>query len=527
MARVRAHLLALPALLSLAAARPLADALGARLRRGSKAAGPLPRAPPGQDALKMFQRSIGMPVNAGPSKAPPMYRQRLTNYMDVQYIADIRVGGQTMKAVFDTGSWGLLVFARRCDSCGDPEHTYESSRSSTYHPGNAEMEQTYDDGSTFSVEAFDRFELGPYTAENQSFWEVYKASMPVLNGSAFKAIVGVGPPSTAREIAIKDAWNLEREPARYWMHGRAPPEPLRKSAYKAIVDAGRAAAKLSLAESLGVKAFSVCLGREARSPGVMTWSDTLHLRHPKAFHHIPMAGGLLWKVRIEGARLHPLPGSPARTLSGRALDVGCAEGCGAIVDSGTSLLSLPSSHIERIRRALLGNRSSFDCSRLGELPDLAFAIGGREYRLPPDAYVGEIVGEPLEMAPSRLASRGPERRLRHTPPKERCGLLLTGLNERTELGPTWILGMPFFREYYTTFSYSGTSPPYQQDLYVAPAGDGCLPQGSRMAHLQVAAAPLQAEGRPRRIVPRRVDVSTLQLPRWAAKMGLVGGAEPV
>uniref|UniRef100_A0A7S1L140 Peptidase A1 domain-containing protein n=1 Tax=Alexandrium catenella TaxID=2925 RepID=A0A7S1L140_ALECA len=132
---------------------------------------------------------------------------------------------------------------------------------------------------------------------------------------------------------------------------------------------------------------------------------------------------------------------------------------------------------------------------------LVMNVGGNSVRLPPDAYVGTFFGEATSETRDHVhmedvGGRG----------GVQCQLLLLDLGNDT--APTvsqFILGMPFFREYYTVFDLGGGGG--GPSVRFAPADENCRPaqQVSPGFTLQ----------RPRPIVPpRRVDVSMLRLPKW-------------
>merc|ERR1719487_1424378 len=83
-------------------------------------------------------------------------------------------------------------------------------------------------------------------------------------------------------------------------------------------------------------------------------------------------------VRLEGS-------------DGKSHAIGCEKGCGAIIDTGTSLTGVPSD-VYRIAAEAIQSLDP-DCSNLASLPDLRFKLDGIEFSLPPEAYIGEIVGE--------------------------------------------------------------------------------------------------------------------------------------
>merc|ERR1719330_1853201 len=80
---------------------------------------------------------------AGNSSSAP-FRQKLGNRADVQYIARITLGGQEVDAIFDTGSFDVLVVSQKCDQCPNPQ--YNSSRSKTFHSLDTEANHSFGSG---------------------------------------------------------------------------------------------------------------------------------------------------------------------------------------------------------------------------------------------------------------------------------------------------------------------------------------------------------------------------------------------
>ena len=58
------------------------------------------------------------------------YRQRLENYHELIYHGSIEFGGQVVQAVFDTGSFDVVVTSQRCAKCAFTP--YHSNASKTY-----------------------------------------------------------------------------------------------------------------------------------------------------------------------------------------------------------------------------------------------------------------------------------------------------------------------------------------------------------------------------------------------------------
>jgi len=79
-------------------------------------------------------------------------------------------------------------------------------------------------------------------------------------------------------------------------------------------------------------------------------------------------------------------------------------------------------------------------------------------------------------------------------------------SQDTEWGPLMILGMPFFREFYTTFNLNegrGT-----RSISVAPADAGCEP------NLEAQTQVFQTERSRAAVTPRVLDGAKIRGPQW-------------
>jgi len=178
---------------------------------------------------------------------------------------------------------------------------------------------------------------------------------------------------------------------------------------------------------------------------------------------VPVVGNHSWSVELSNAGLG---GEYGGVLA-------CKDGCQALVDSGTSILSAPTPVVQGLKAAFMNLRQ--DCTNLEVLPHLQFELGGVRLSLPPDSYVAMVVSEHARFV-QEASSVGLA-----TYPGWQCQLLIRETDVNATSGPLWILGMPFFRRYYTTFDL-GTGAASRM-LYVAPhTQDSCEPTTAAVAN---------------------------------------------
>lgn len=359
--------------------------------------------------------------------SPAHYRQRLENRLNTQYHGEVEVGGQRLVAILDTGSFDLLVTSARCAECASPG--YDPNASSTFRAGPNSSEvvvHSFGSGPTHSVRGYERVEIGPYVADNQTFFEIVSHNISAMNRSgAFNAIVGIGP---------QDG------------NSSSP----------------------SLLTTLGVHEFSVCLEPKPLAPGWLTWGG-LGEEEKRSAVELKVIGRHHWAVRMQ----HILPdvnlSASQRAAAGTLL---CAKGCVAVLDSGTSLISAPSHALQGLE--LLLPPLNRNCSNFDDLPDLELELDGRIVRLPPDSYVMRLKGTFLEaMAVWKRLHIKPNL----TTP-DQCFYGFMNMDAHTDFGPLWILGMPFFRIFHVTF---GLAPDVKdRRIWLAKASEKCDPLPLRL-----------------------------------------------
>uniref|UniRef100_A0A8C6RHJ1 Cathepsin E n=1 Tax=Nannospalax galili TaxID=1026970 RepID=A0A8C6RHJ1_NANGA len=111
----------------------------------------------------------------------------------------------------------------------------------------------------------------------------------------------------------------------------------------------------------------------------------------------------------------------------------CSEGCQAIVDTGTSLITGPSHKIKQLQEAigaiLTDGEYVVECGNLNMMPDITFLINGVSYTLSPAAYILQDFADGMQF----------------------CSSGFQGLDIQPPSGPLWILGDVFIRKFYSVF----------------------------------------------------------------------------
>eukprot|EP00448_Togula_jolla_P039142 CAMPEP_0170621722 /NCGR_PEP_ID=MMETSP0224-20130122/28751_1 /TAXON_ID=285029 /ORGANISM="Togula jolla, Strain CCCM 725" /LENGTH=550 /DNA_ID=CAMNT_0010947997 /DNA_START=68 /DNA_END=1721 /DNA_ORIENTATION=- len=486
--------------------------------------------------------------SSGTSRTP------LTNHDDIEYTAQVSLGGMNLDAVLDTGSFDVVILSTECDwACGDVSLLYDHKKSHTYEEGTLIAEQFYGSGSTESLECWEEFDAGFGKRSHQVFWKVFDADMSLLQESSFQAIVGLGPPQSSIALA-----QLDEEEAKKRLSslsaGTAAYKEMEKTAalYKTIAE--HAAEATSLAKNLELEAFSICLGKKAGSDGYFMWQDTDPNNRPNGmFRTVPALNDLYWSASLSDVSLGSLPSSQSE----QPTKLGCHDGkkCNVIFDTGTSLIMVPSTAMKAVQEALDKWRDiSGDCTKLSQLPDLVFTVGGEKVTLPPQSYVGEIFGDLQEIDPALHRFMPHLRELGNRQRKQadggsalmadgseeddedydwegysnydwgydgsygmfggfsdNCAPLLMTLDLETDQGEAWLFGVPFFREYYTTFKFKQQSahpPVVPESISFATTDEDCHPKETSSENFLP-----QSEERPR----LRVDAAKLRVPGGSAR----------
>jgi len=441
----------------------------------------------------------GLAVARGKS-GPKFYSQELANMDDVSYTGSIVVGGQKLEAVMDTGSYELVVFSKDCQGCGAAgKFGFDAWKSDSFQKGELVQQMQFGSGATTCVDAFDTVLIGPQKVDAQPMWQAIEADMEILDSAEFQALVGLGPPTAMKTIAETDENTVEELESKFKRIHLPVPGKLQNK----LDSEKKAIEKLknledSVPANLHVRFLSICLEQAKGAKGHLYWNDMNPTARPEHFRRLSVIGQLAWTVSLKDVKL-TMP-------NGKSWDVACKKDCTALLDSGTSLLATPPEPISTIYEIL--NALKADCSKLDELPALEFDLSGVHHVLPPDVYMGFETG----MVPipfMRAFGKKPFVKIRT------CSMLIMDLGKSLDTqSEFWILGMPFFRYYYTTFDFGrGASDYYDESLersiWTAPADSKCSLQKVAEAHLRNASGAQQLM---RHLTPRHVNMAKLRMP---------------
>jgi hypothetical protein len=232
---------------------------------------------------------------------------------------------------------------------------------------------------------------------------------------------------------------------------------------------------------------------------------------------IPVVGDLYWSAEMSDVQLGKSDDNEATTL-------GCdTRVCSAVIDTGTSLLVAPQEAVDKVDKALTAwLRNNGSCSDLSMFPQFEFKLNGTTFSLPPEAYIGELpTTENVPSGISTMVSYWAGRA-----PGTECVPLLMVSDMDTQFGPLWIIGMPFFRKYYSTFKLetfpagsASLNQPWMPSLNVrsmhfSEADDDCKPStpvSTKKSLIRQAASSQAAANQ------LRLDAASLRAPGWVTR----------
>ncbi|NXS52840.1 CATEA protein, partial [Brachypteracias leptosomus] len=331
--------------------------------------------------LHCFPADIALSVGAA--------SERLYDYMNAQYYGVVSVGTppQTFTVVFDTGSSNFWVPSAYCISEACRMHQkFKSFLSVSYEHGGEAFSLQYGTGQLLGVAGKDTLQISNISIKGQDFGESVFEPGVTFALAHFDGVLGLGYPSLAVGNALPVFDSI--------MNQQLVEEP--------------------------VFSFYLKRGDDTENGGVLILGGIDHSLYKGSIHWVPVTEKSYWQIHLNNIK-----------IQGRVEF--CSHGCEAIVDSGTSLITGPSSQIRRLQEYIGASPSHtgeflVDCRRLSSLPHISFTIGHHEYKLTAEQYIIKSIEE-----------------------QTFCMSGFQSLDIPTRAGPLWILGDVFMSAFYCIF----------------------------------------------------------------------------
>ncbi|XXH01522.1 hypothetical protein Hte_007882 [Hypoxylon texense] len=308
----------------------------------------------------------------------------ISNFMNAQYFSEMSIGTppQDFKVILDTGSSNLWVPSSSCGSIACYLHSkYDSSSSSTYKKNGTEFEIRYGSGSLSGFVSQDTVTIGDLTVKNQDFAEATSEPGLAFAFGRFDGILGLGFD-------------------RLSVNGIVP--PFYQMVNQKLID--DAVFAFYLSSENGGDDSEVVFG------GV----DKDH--YTGKITEIPLRRKAYWEVDFDSISF----GDESAEL----------ENTGVILDTGTSLIALPSDLAELLNKEMGAKKSyngqyTVECSVRDSLPDVTFKLAGYDFAISPYDYILEVQGS--------------------------CISTFMGMDFPAPVGPLAILGDAFLRKWYSIY----------------------------------------------------------------------------
>jgi len=309
----------------------------------------------------------------------------LSNYLNAQYFSEITLGTppQSFKVILDTGSSNLWVPSTKCTSIACFLHAkYDATSSSTFKQNGTQFEIHYGSGSMEGIVSNDVLTIGDLKVKKQDFGEATKEPGLAFAFGKFDGIFGLAYDTISVQHMVPPFYNM--------------------------IDQGL----------LDEKLFAFWLGdtNKGGQGGIATFGGVDESHYKGKITYAPVRRKGYWEVELEKFRF----GDEEMEL----------DGTGAAIDTGTSLIAVPSDIAEIINKEIgatkgYGGQYTLPCDKVPSLPQIGFTFAGKEFKLAGEDYTLNVQGQ--------------------------CISAFTGLDIPAPAGPIWIIGDSFLRKWYTVY----------------------------------------------------------------------------
>jgi len=278
----------------------------------------------------------------------------ISDYQGAQFYGPVKIGGQSFKVIFDTGSSNVWVPAKNCSFFTCYLHPrYDPTKSSTAVADGRQYKVQYGSGPVEGVFAKDTVTLGGIDVKGQLFAEVNKVSFGPLNiayaAGKFDGLLGLGFKSISQ-------YNI--------------PTPFETMMDQKLID-----------ESV----FAFYLQQDASQMGELVLGGIDKSHYTGDLVNVPLTSETYWEVSLDNMKFGSSPVASKQK---------------AIIDSGTSLLAGPVDAVNALAKqagatSLMGKEFIIDCNKTATLPDLTVVLGGKPFVLTAKDYVLQVSGQCL------------------------------------------------------------------------------------------------------------------------------------
>uniref|UniRef100_A0A8C5XTF8 Gastricsin n=1 Tax=Microcebus murinus TaxID=30608 RepID=A0A8C5XTF8_MICMU len=322
-------------------------------------------------SIREKMRENGAEEDQRTQKYDPALKYRFTNavvevgyepiyYRDASFFGDLSFGTppQKFKILFDTGSSDVWVPSALCYTITCSKHTrFDPSQSSTFTTKWKSFSVKYGSGTVNGFFGYDTISFPAFQIPKQQFGLTTYMLGSTFVYSEFDGILGLGYPDLARDGVT--------------------------TVLEGMVNNG-------IFSEL-IFSFYIYKRRVTELGGVIIFGGVDHSVYVGEIHWVPVTEKGYWMIDMEGF----LIGNHATSF--------CSLGCKVIVDTGTTLLTVPDEYLSEIVRATgatdNGNGEYLvDCDKVNNLPNFTFVINGAQLSLPPSTYILSVSPGPCRLS---------------------------------------------------------------------------------------------------------------------------------
>ncbi|MCJ1350368.1 MAG: Vacuolar protease A [Icmadophila ericetorum] len=332
---------------------------------------------------EMF-RDTSIHADKGPHSMP------VNNFLNAQYFSDISIGTppQDFKVVLDTGSSNLWVPSQQCGSIACYLHNkYDSGSSSTHKANGSSFEIQYGSGSLSGFVSNDVVTMGDLKIKNQDFAEATEEPGLAFAFGRFDGIMGLAYDTISVNKIVPPFYQM--------LDQKLLDEPV----------------------------FAFYLSDTASgAESEVTFGGVDKSHYTGKLTKIPVRRKAYFEVDLDAISF----GDATAQL----------DNTGVILDTGTSLIALPSTLAELLNKEMGATKSyngqyTVECDKRDTLPDMTFTLTGYNFSITPYDYILEIQGS--------------------------CISTFMGIDFPEPVGPLAILGDAFLRKWYSVYDIGSNS----------------------------------------------------------------------